>query len=201
MLQRLSGYLAELFIKNGLVDKQNKDIYTYGAFLILSTLQTSLVILILCALFGNVLIGVVFLASMMSIRFFAGGYHAETYFRCFLLSIGLAVFVFVISMVTPSTVIRGLSILLTTVSAIYLFIHTPLINANNPLSHRQILKNRRISRGIILVQASIVLLGAIFARHDILYFYSAAVATFVVAILFFWGQQWERKHSDEKNDS
>lgn len=201
MLQYLSDHIAAIFIKNGLVDQQSKEIYTYGLFLILSTMQTSAVILILCALLGNVLIGVVFLVSMMSIRFFSGGYHATTYWKCFLLSTSLAVLVFIVSKTTPPAVIPIVSTVLTLSSAVYLFLKTPLVNENNPLSDRQIRKNRRISRVIIVVQVSIILLGTLLVYQGSLYFYTASVATFVVAILFFWGKQRERKHSDETNNS
>lgn len=187
MLQHLSSQITDIFVKNGLIENKSKPIYAYGLFLILSTIETSAAILILCALLGNVLVGVVFLVSMMSIRFFSGGYHASTYRNCFLLSTGLAVLVFLVSKATPPAATPFLSVVLVFGSAVYLFVKTPLVNANNPLSDRQIRKNRQISRVVLVVQVFIISLGTFFVHQDSLYFYTASVATFVVAILFFWG--------------
>lgn len=192
MIEYISNHIADIFIRNKIISSRNRDVYVYGLFLILSTLQTSVVILVVAAILGNVFIGIVFLISMMLPRFFVGGYHANTYFKCFLTSLSLSVVVFIISIETPYRFVNILSIMITSCSSLYIYIHTPLMNQNNPLTDRQIEKYRRISRLEIAIQSIVIFLGTAFLSRYSLYFYTASLTTCVVAILLFLGKIKER---------
>ncbi|MFT9077836.1 hypothetical protein, partial [Ethanoligenens sp.] len=58
-----------------------------------------------------------------------------------------------------------------------------------PLTNKQVLKNKKISRSIITIQCTAIICGGILLDRFVLLFYVAATTTFVVAILLYFGRQ------------
>lgn len=75
-----------LFIKNG-ADEENRELYEYGLLLILSNLITVSILFILSCLLGILKEMLCFLSAFVSVRHYAGGYHAKHYQNCFFISI------------------------------------------------------------------------------------------------------------------
>lgn len=59
------------------------DIYVYGFELILSSIIETVALLFIGFLIGKSVETILFLFSFSSIRFFSGGYHANSYLKCF----------------------------------------------------------------------------------------------------------------------
>lgn len=86
MLHRLASNMARIIVKKANIDDKYRSIYEYGCELFLST-SASILSIIFFSLVLNVLYSsIVFLTVFMGIRFFSGGYHATTYFHCFVLT-------------------------------------------------------------------------------------------------------------------
>ena len=72
-------------IANSLFDEESKypmSIYVYGIELMISSLIGTIVVLTMGILFKSVIESIIFMVSLSLIRFFSGGYHAQTYIRC-----------------------------------------------------------------------------------------------------------------------
>lgn len=85
MLLKLSTYLTHYFIKKNIIKSNLSQIYIYGFQLTISTLCSLLSILLLSS-FSNFIFGITFLLFFMPLRFCAGGYHSNTYQKCFILT-------------------------------------------------------------------------------------------------------------------
>ena len=89
MLNKISTKLAEeLLFKGAEWITYGKEVYIYGIEIILSTLIEMVTILLLAALFSEITEGLIFIGGFFFLRIFSGGYHADTYRKCFLVTIG-----------------------------------------------------------------------------------------------------------------
>lgn len=183
MLEQVSEKAADWLISKGAAKKEDKDIYVYGLELSFSTLFSVFLILILALIFSDILYGILFLLCMFTIRFFCGGYHATTYLNCCLCSNSLFLVSLGITLFTPGWLELPLTLGICVISGLYVFTKTPIENENNPMTEKKLKKNRRISRFIILVQCTLIVLGAFLLPQFASYIYMASLATGVVAIL------------------
>jgi len=91
MFGRAANLITEDLIKRGVVVAEDREIYQFGA-------QQSLSILLNILTFAGVglLIGVfwpvaIFTCAYISLRVYAGGYHASTPFRCYVIATKLVI--------------------------------------------------------------------------------------------------------------
>jgi accessory gene regulator B len=85
MISWLSQKLADLLASSDEKAKENRDIYVYGLDVLLSTAANILCVLAIGAVAGRFAATLIFLAGFVALRSVAGGYHASTHFRCFLI--------------------------------------------------------------------------------------------------------------------
>ena len=69
------------------IDKTDEvqDFYRYGIEITISSLLNIVLIMLIGALTGHLLQGIIYLVVFIAVRLITGGYHADTYFRCNLL--------------------------------------------------------------------------------------------------------------------
>ena len=84
MIEAMSRKTAELFVKNGLVAEEEKNVYEYGMEFLISTLFSTLMVLVIGLAAGLFTETLFLLVPFYCIRVYAGGYHAENYRNCFL---------------------------------------------------------------------------------------------------------------------
>lgn len=81
MLHSLSKRIAFFVCEK--TDLLPLDIYVYGFELIISSIIETSALLLVGFLIGKIIETMLFLFSFSSIRFFSGGYHANSYLKCF----------------------------------------------------------------------------------------------------------------------
>ncbi len=86
MLNKVSVQLSKFLLQKIKEDKQEQDVYTYGFELIISTIIFFVSIIVISAILSSPISGLVFLITFVPLRLFTGGYHADTYSRCFILT-------------------------------------------------------------------------------------------------------------------
>ena len=89
MLQQCASHVVDALYKSSTLDTARRPIYQYATELTLSTIAAAISVLLLAALLGNALWGVIFLVVFISLRLPGGGYHASTYRNCFVLTNGV----------------------------------------------------------------------------------------------------------------
>ena len=88
MISWLSQKLADLFVSSGAVPAEDRDVYVYGLDVLISTAASVLCVLVIGILAGRLPVTLLFLACFIALRSVAGGFHASTHFRCFLIMLG-----------------------------------------------------------------------------------------------------------------
>lgn len=120
MISKLAKGMACFFFDNKIIAAEDSEVYAYGIELLLSTIF-NLVVAIIIALISNEFIPCFFnLTAFVTIRMYAGGYHADTHWGC-MLTLVCVLSVFILSIKTISiTTMSILSPILWILSAIIL---------------------------------------------------------------------------------
>ena len=160
----MSGFtdrIVDFFISNEIIEKENREIYAFGISqglsLILNIFSTIVVGLVL----GLVWESVLFLVFYMSLRCYAGGFHAKTPLRCYLYSLLLvAVSLIIIQQAGTSFYYKAL----TFAAVLGIWIMVPVENETKPLNatERSIYRKRTriIAVGEYTISVLLVLIGA-----------------------------------------
>lgn len=151
LLQVLANASTNLFIRKKIIAGEQSDIFIYGFEIFYSTLFSSLGIIVLAIIFNSWTNGVLFLLYFMPIRIFAGGYHASTYRRCFILTNA----VFLITIVFANILFYfnfAIKFVILLVSIVYIVKHAPIENVNAPLSSYKRIKNMVYAKRCLFIE-------------------------------------------------
>ena len=155
-----------------------KEIYRYGLEVLISNVISSLAILALGILFFDIFSTVVFLLIFILLRSYCGGYHADTYLRCFITTN-------ITYLATMSCVylfpVKPVMILTTAVIGIpLLYLEAPVEHINKPLDQMQKRRYKIISLIIFLILIAVSICLCITGMHRIC---SAIIYTLVSVLI------------------
>ena len=158
MITVLSEKTVLLFIAQGILYEQDKEVYAYCFEILFATLLN------LCAVLGISIVSntvpetVFFLLSFIPLRQAAGGYHAQNHFRCFLILMGVySLFLFIVNNLTQEYIAVAIRIGLP-MAVLILFLLSPMEDANKPLSNEEVKRLRKRSRISVTLYAAFVLI-------------------------------------------
>lgn len=152
----LSQIFTGYFIKRNIVPKEKEDIFVYGFQLIISTLSSMAAILLLSC-FINITYGILFLFFFMPIRGCVGGYHADTFEKCFLYTSLCFPATIMISAIMQHMNLVPFAYLLLILGYIILILKAPCQNTHNPLSEKAIHKNKFYTRVLLFIYGGIII--------------------------------------------
>ena len=160
MIHYAAKNLTRQLLRRNMIDSAKQEIYQYGLELTLSTLVTSSSIMLTACLMDSFAIGLLYFVVSIPLRMTAGGYHAPTYFRCFLISNAAYLAVsccagYLSSLALPYPV--WLALLFG--SAFYILKNCPVRNPHHPVSYRILNKNRRITILFLCILCSLMTLS------------------------------------------
>ena len=152
MIRLISSKAASILCKDD--DKDTFELYEYAIYIILSGLFHILTILVLGICFNMLIESLVFYSSFISIRKFAGGYHAKTPSRCYLFSVSVSIAVLCLIKAIYTHYSSNLIIwllLIELVCAIFIFFVSPLESDNKPLDEKEERIYRIAARWIVTI--------------------------------------------------
>lgn len=182
MLENIASQLTDQFYSHCPLDPSKKGIYKYGIQLSLSTLASMCSITLLGILLGDVISSFLFLGVFFFLRLFAGGYHASTYARCFLLTNSIYLAVIGVSHGLIYFHLYYLLPVITVASCGTVIILAPIRNKNHPLSDMTYMKNRKISI-IVSTLEGLALVGIFWSKTFCPYITVPIVSLAAVAVM------------------
>ena len=136
MLNNCAEWLTKKLYDHCSLEETRRPVYIYGFELFLSTVSSMISILIISAIFFHTYSGCLFLAVFITLRLFSGGYHAETYGRCFILTncvfLLSVVFSQLLLLFVPDGVSRIICAAMTITAGIAIFFLSPIRNEHHP---------------------------------------------------------------------
>ena len=86
-MENVAKFIADVLSEQGAISKSETDICKYGLEVFISSALGIVSVFVISAFAGNFLETVLFFAAFIPLRIYAGGYHASTKLRCYLLSL------------------------------------------------------------------------------------------------------------------
>jgi accessory gene regulator B len=143
MLNKIAIKLSAEMLKKAEKVNYSQEVYIYGIEIMLSTLLEIIAILVSALLFSALKEGIIFIFLFMSLRIFSGGYHAETYRKCFRVTVGSFWATLFVANVSANLFEEKILYCFLAFASIYIILRAPIVNKNQPLSSMKIVKNRR----------------------------------------------------------
>lgn len=151
-MQQITNKVLGIFLNRKIIDEDMADVYRYGLEILFSSLCTTFSILIISFLLGSLELGILYLFLTIPLKLTAGGYHANTYKKCFLISnFTFAVLICVYKIISQYSIPITAWLIVLYYSAFYIFIKAPVQNIHQPLSTVKVERNKRQARLYLLL--------------------------------------------------
>ena len=201
MYNTVSKQITDSFIKNNVIDEDDRDVYDYGVKLLISTLVSIAVIITVSVILKKFLPTVLFLLGFIIMRLCSGGYHANHFFSCFIVTmLNYAAFLACIMLIPQDKLIyaQWTGIIL---SLPIILIFAPIEHENNRFIGNDRARYRK--RCVIFISAaSVVAVALLFAPKLILYSFSFMAGVYAVSLSVLAAviqAHFTKSHSDKSN--
>ena len=135
------------------------EVYSYGLFQFISLILSTVAVVALSILLRHTVSSLPFILVFYTLRPFCGGFHANSYSLCFILTI-ISFIVYVITIMFLSHITRTITIntILVIISFMIIYNKAPIINPHHPLSpgYQARAKRLAISFSLVYSIASII---------------------------------------------
>lgn len=153
MTKRIAAFWTDTIIRCDKEQEGRREIISYGMEIMISTMIGVALMLAISLLAHEPLAWLLFLLAFVPLRHTAGGYHANTHFECY----AICSFVFFIGVVLGKIQIitSAAALYIVLFSAIIVFIYSPCVPDNKPISSKNRKKNRTLS--IIFISFDVII--------------------------------------------
>ena len=162
MISKLSQYLTTKLISNSSISEEEKDLYIYGLFMLISHLFFFIISIIFGIVFSCFIESLIFYFAFQFIRRYAGGYHASTEIKCDIMSTTSILICIIVIWLAKIYEFEIPLLFTANISAVIIFILCPLDTPEKPLSKKEVKYFRKISWLILLIISAFVLISFIF---------------------------------------
>lgn len=157
-MQLLAKKMTAQLIKGNVISPQMMPIYQYGFELLFSTLFTSVSILMIACLTDSLYLGLWYFLITIPLRMSCGGYHADTYCKCFIISNLLYIMLSCTNkLLSLFDVPAILWILLLLIGCSYILYHAPVKNIHHPIGEKALNRNKKICFALLTVDCSLLI--------------------------------------------
>jgi len=175
----MSRTITSFFIEHGIVLEEDHEIYAYSFEIIISAVMSIAALTIVALLSRTVHYSALYLFGFISLRLVAGGYHAKSHLRCFLmLMVVYSTFLLLLSLLPAESALP--SIVLAATSIVLVFLLAPLADKNKPISNAEAIRFRWLSRITVIAFAVVICTISVSASDNRLGF-SLAVGVFTAS--------------------
>ena len=168
MINNLSTRLTDKLLTKGSITEDERELYIYGFFMLLSHLMYLVLACIFGLLFKCFIESIIFYVAFQFMRRYAGGYHAATETRCEILSTLSIIASIGIIKLSKIYDFKTILLFITIASMVLIFFLCPLDTPEKPLSEKEFKYFRKISWIILLVISSIIIVSYFF-KFNILF--------------------------------
>lgn len=137
MINKLSAKFTEKLLLRQSITEEERELYIYGFFILLSNLMYIILASLSGLLLGCFLESIVFYIAFQFIRRYAGGYHASTETRCEIISTLSIISSIIVIRLSKQYDFQKILLVVTLVSAIIIFCICPLDTLEKPLSEKE----------------------------------------------------------------
>jgi len=166
MISSIAEILVNRLVKKEIISGKDIEVYQFGieCFIMKACHIISYFIIAIC--FHMVLELLIFLMTFMPLRVYAGGYHANTPMKCYIVSCFAVLSVMCLIHLMP-TYIMQYSIIVALVVSFVLLIIVPVESRNKTLDETEKIYYKRKAMMLIMIEVGIVIIFRILLWNDI----------------------------------
>ena len=166
MIEILAKKITNKFIDSNIIKSEDKEIYNFCFETTIVILLSFSLLFILSIIFNEFISSFVFIFSFSSFRKICGGYHANNYLKCGLMS--LASYLFLILIKKKFNTVFEVSTSVLIIGAIAIIFLSPIQDDNKPFSRKQKKRFKLISRGLATILILVFIILEIFGFHRLI---------------------------------
>lgn len=172
--------LTDKLVNKKIIQEEDYEVYRFGieCFIMKACHIISYLVMGLC--FRKIWELLIFLITFIPLRVYAGGYHAKTPLRCYIVSCGAVLSAIVMIQNVPLYVMHN-SIIWAVVTSLILFIIIPVESSNKPLDDIEKAHYKKKAGIMIIIDLSFVIIFRMFEVHYISFIVSLSL-TFELGI-------------------
>lgn len=165
MLARLSKNIVEWQIRKQTLAEEERAVYEYAYELLLNQTINIVIAILIAIVFQAPLTIIIFLISYIPLRSYSGGYHADTNWQCTLVSACMLCLVCWLVNKIMGWGIADYYPVIYIFSGFFVFHYAPVQDSNKPLDAGEIIRYRKISRILWIIEIIIGITFYFFQRQ------------------------------------
>lgn len=162
MISKLSSYLTEKLLSNGTISEEDKDLYIYGLFMLISHLMFFIINCVFGLILGCFIESIIFYIAFQFIRKYGGGYHASSETVCEISSTLSILVCIIIIMLSKVYDFQTILLIISAISAVCIFVFSPLDTPEKPLSDKEFKYFRKVSWLILFAITIAIVVSYVF---------------------------------------
>lgn len=183
-MKNISGSITDILWSQGIIQKDDIEKCKYGIDIFFSSFIEIFSILLIAILVGNFVETLLLFVAFIPLRVYAGGYHADTKLKCYLISLGMYGIFCIVSKYIPNSMYQTINVFCTIFSLIIVLIKAPIIHFNKKINDIERRYYRKFSIEICLIETSaILLLTAAFPKSEMIFSLTVGQISVAVSML------------------
>ncbi|MDR0914802.1 MAG: accessory gene regulator B family protein [Oscillospiraceae bacterium] len=151
MITRLSQKVSLFFVANKVIEQEDEQYYRYGLEVLISTSLSIISVIIISIITNRFFETLLYLAGFIPLRTVAGGYHAKTHLRCYLVLIFSYLIFLSIIFFLPLAAVMYLGYAAIVLATVLILVLAPIDDPNRPFTDDERQKFKKRSRLALLV--------------------------------------------------
>ena len=160
MLGKISRKIVDRLLKKGTIIQEEYEVYSFGMEQLLTVIVDCFTAILIGIVFGKVVEMLFFVSAFIIIRSYAGGYHASTPLRCYLLTTLINIIVLSVMKFIKLDMIIVIGLLV--IASIVILLMSPVDTKNKPIDDIEYLYYRKKTIIVWSIEVIIALVSAIF---------------------------------------
>lgn len=198
-MDKVASKITEHLLLMDVIDQKDAAIYCYGLEVLLLSLLEIISILCLALLVGNFFETLFYFAAFIPLRLFAGGYHASTRLRCYLLSLFVyGIFTWLLTNF-PSEHRLLFSVVVAGFSGVVIFLFAPVIHPNRYCEGSESKFLKKTSWKIVLMEMILILVGCLFQLKTFVFIIASGILSETLALFAVKISVHEKNKFTERN--
>lgn len=155
MLHKISKAMAKKLAMSS--EPEKEEIYVYGLELIITTFLGLASIVLVSGVFSEWSSAWIFTGIFVPLRLCTGGYHADTYGKCFVISNLSYLSLLIIKKLTERRVPMLVWLVLLVIACWYIGKNAPVLHRNQMINEQKQKRNRKMARVLLIVDVVVSL--------------------------------------------
>ena len=166
-MESLSKALSDYMVGNSVIREEDNEIISYGIDLFLSSMFELISIFLVSVFVGNLKETLFFFIAFIPLRIYAGGYHANTKLRCYIVSLVVYVLFTLLMGVIPQAYYVNVSLLGVLLSFVIVYIFAPIVHNNKSVNSLERKTYRKFSIIISVIEILLIFILLFFKEGRI----------------------------------